>query len=77
VRTPIDLLRGVVTRDACPVPTACPASLRRRRLLRLSMHLVGFVVPTVGGMLVGVHRLGVLLVIGVVVALVAARLASS
>jgi hypothetical protein len=47
MRTPIDLLRGLATRDACPVPAACPASLQRRRLLRLSMPLVGFVVPTV------------------------------
>jgi len=47
MRTPIDLLRGLAGRDACPVPTVCAASLRRKRLMRLCMPLVGFVVPTV------------------------------
>jgi len=41
-------VRGLFRPASCPVPTAsCPASLRRRRLLRLWLPLVMFAVPTV------------------------------
>jgi len=31
---------------ACPIPTACPKAARRRRMLRLYLPLLSFVVPT-------------------------------
>ncbi len=33
--------------NTCPVPRACPPSTNRRRLVRLSLPLISFVVPTV------------------------------
>jgi hypothetical protein len=43
----IERVRNIVRPTSCPVPATCPASLRRRRILRLSLPLVWFVVPTV------------------------------
>ena len=36
-----------MTDRACPIPTSCAKTARRRRLLRLWLPLVSFVVPTV------------------------------
>lgn len=47
MRTLIHRFRTLLPRASCPVPTACPASASRRRLLRLCMPLLSFVVPTV------------------------------
>jgi hypothetical protein len=40
-------IRGVVRPTSCPVPATCPSSARRRKVLRLSLPLLWFVVPTV------------------------------
>lgn len=47
MRALIERIRTLRPGANCPVPTACPASARRRRLLRLWMPLVSFVVTTV------------------------------
>jgi hypothetical protein len=41
-----NILRDLVAPRSCPIPTACPKSARRRRLFRLSLPLLSFVVPT-------------------------------
>ena len=48
MRAFIDRVLAIARPASCPVPRAsCPAALRRLRLLRLSMPLVLFAVPTV------------------------------
>jgi hypothetical protein len=47
MRAFIDRVLAIARPASCPVPKACPASIRRRRLLRLWMPLVLFAVPTV------------------------------
>jgi hypothetical protein len=47
MRAFIDRLLAIARPASCPVPQSCPASIRRRRLLRLWMPLVLFAVPTV------------------------------
>jgi hypothetical protein len=47
MRTLIDGIRNAIAPRSCPVPPACPSAARRRRLLRLSLPLLSFVVPTV------------------------------
>lgn len=47
MKTLIDRFRSLAPPKTCPVPTTCPATLRRRKLLRLALPLVSFVVPTV------------------------------
>jgi hypothetical protein len=37
----------VTAHRVCPIPNSCAKSARRRRLLRLTLPLVSFVVPTV------------------------------
>lgn len=48
MRTLIDRARAIVRPTSCPLPSAsCPASRKRRRLLRLWLPLVMFAIPTV------------------------------
>ena len=48
MRALIERVRGLVRPASCPVPAAaCPATQRRRRLIRLWLPLVMFAVPTV------------------------------
>lgn len=47
MRAFIDRVLAIARPASCPAPRACPASIRRRRLLRLWMPLLLFAVPTV------------------------------
>jgi hypothetical protein len=47
MRAFIDRVLAIARPASCPVPQACSASIRRRRLLRLWLPLVLFAVPTV------------------------------
>ena len=41
-----NIVRALVAPRSCPVPSSCPRDTRRRRLFRLWLPLLSFVVPT-------------------------------
>ena len=47
MRTMIESIRNAIAPRSCSVQHACPSAARRRRLVRLSLPLLSFVVPTV------------------------------
>jgi hypothetical protein len=42
-----NIVRALMEPRSCPVPSSCPKAARRRRIWRLSLPLLSFVVPTV------------------------------